>query len=237
MFPFPGCFSGRLPPTGDIAVSRHHDFDPIRHHRARFRLLGADGRGARSTIVLGPAILVRPAEGRGPWTLSVRDDGPLEPVAPRCPKRLSRMLCRFARQGVHHRMASAIAVPSDFQRHRIPLAGRLLDARRTARPTVRSGGSRSAVRHTIYGWALAYRFPDSTGPALVDPHDDVPDLPAFYESPVELLDRIGHLEVRGIETRPIALLVREDDFIRNDRGAWINRYFPMLEEPDSESTV
>jgi len=150
------------------------------------------------------------------------EDGPLEPVASRCPDRLSRTIVRLARQGVQHRMASAIAVSGDFQRRRIPMAGSLLHDRTT-------------VRRTIYGWALAYRFPGSTGPALVDPHDEVTDLPAFYESAAELLDRVDYLEARGIETRPIALLVHDRDFVRDGRGGRINRYFPVLVDPGPES--
>lgn len=190
-------------------MERHHDFDSVHIQHARFRLLGSGRRLPRRSIVLGPAILVRPVAGRGPWTLSITEDGPLEPVV---------------RRGVHHRVAAAIAVPGDFRGRRFPMAGR--------RGTAGSrGGERPNVQRTIYGWALAYRFPDSTGPALVDPHDDVPDLPAFYESAAELIDRIVHLEDRGVETRPIALLVHESDFIRDERGRGINRYFPTLAEP------
>ena len=89
----------------------------------------------------------------------------------------------------------------------------------------------STVPRTIYGWAIAYRFPDSTGPALVDPHEDVPELPAFYESPVELIDRITYLETRDIATRPIALLVHRSDFLHDERGSRINRYFPTPVPP------
>lgn len=207
-------------------MDRHHDFDSAHIQHARFRLLGSGQRLSRRSIVLGPAILVRPDAGRGPWTLSILEDSPLEPVAHRCQDRLSRTICGFARRGLHHRMAAAIAVPADFRRRRFAVAGRPA----TAGP---HGGDRPNIHRTIYGWALAYRFPDSTGPALVDPDDDVPDLPAFYESPAELIDRVIHLEARGIETRPIALLVHETDFIRDERGGAINRYFPSLTEPGS----
>jgi hypothetical protein len=204
--------------TGDFAMASHHDFDSVRLHQARFRLLGSHEHARRRSIVLGPAILVRPVGVRGPWTLSVSEEGPLEPVFPRCPERLSRTIVSLARDGLQHRMATAIAVPGDFQRRRVPMDGRLLHGRTT-------------VSRTIYGWALAYRFPDSTGPALVDPHDEVPDLPAFYDSATELLDRVGYLEARGIETRPIALLVHDRDFVCDGRGGRINRYFPTLVDP------
>lgn len=194
-------------------MDHHHDFNSVHVQHARFRLLGSGRRLSRCSIVLGPAILVRPVAGLGPWTVSISEDIPLESLS---------------RRGVHHRMAAAIAVPGDFRRRRFPMAGR------HGMPGTH-GGDRPNLHRTIYGWALAYRFPDSTGPALVDPHDDVPDLPAFYESPAELIDRIVHLEDRGVETRPIALLVHENDFIRDERGGGINRYFPTLTEPGPAS--
>lgn len=190
-------------------MDRHHDSDSVHIQHARFRLIGSGRRLSRRSIVLGPAILLRPVAGRGPWTLSIWEDSPLESLAHRVS---------------HHRMAAAIAVPGDFRGRRFSMAGR-----RTAAGS--RNGDRPNVQRTIYGWALAYRFPDSSGPALVDPHDDVPDLPAFYESPAELIDRIVHLEDRGVETRPIALLVHENDFVRDGCGRWINRYFPTLTEP------
>lgn len=192
-------------------MDRHHDFDSVTIQQARFRLFGSGQRLSRRSIVLGPAILVRPEAGRGPWTVSISEDIPLESLA-----------CR----GVHYRMAAAIAVPADFRRRRFPVGGRCARAGS-------HGDGRPYLHRTIYGWALAYRFPDSTGPALVDPDDDVPDLPAFYESPAELIDRVTYLEARGIETRPIALLVHENDFIRDARGGAINRYFPSLTDPGS----
>lgn len=192
-------------------MDRHHDFDSAHIQQARFRLFGSGQRLSRRSIVLGPAILVRPDAGRGPWTVSISEDIPLDSLA---------------RRGEHHRMAAAIAVPADFRRRRFAVAGRPATAGS-------HGGGRPNIHRTIYGWALAYRFPDSTGPALVDPDDDVPDLPAFYESPAELIDRVTYLEARGIETRPIALLVHENDFIRDARGGAINRYFPSLTDPGS----
>lgn len=205
-------------------MPRRPESDPAPLHEARFRLLGGDP-SPRRTIVIGPAILLQSGDLRGPWTLSVAAVGSLEPIAPRCPRRLSRTVSRFARHGVRCRLASAIAIPVDFTRQgwaHGPLPGE-------GRFTGRSEGivpCRSAGPRMIYGWSLAYRFPDSNGPALVDPHEDVPDLPAFYESAVELIDRAFHLEARGIETRPIAILVHEDDYVRDGRGGRVNRYFP-----------
>lgn len=198
------------------------DRDPI--HEARFRLFGSGRRGSRRSIVLSPAMLERSADGE-PWTLAVRDGGTLEPIPPLDSHRVSWMP---AGRSPHCRLVFALAVPDDFQRRRIPMAGQLLKCARTGG---RHSWCSSTKPRTIYGWAIAYRFPDSTGPALVDPHEDVRWLPAFYESPVELIDRIIHLEARDIATRPIALLVRPSDFLRDERGVRINRFFPTPVPP------
>ena len=202
------------------------DRDPV--HEARFRLFGSGGRGSRRSIVLSPAMLERSADA-GPWTLAVRDDGTLDPIPP---LESCRMSWGAARCRPHRRLVYALAVPGDFQRRRIPMAGHLLEDGRTGG---RNSRRSSTVLRTIYGWAIAYRFPESTGPALVDPHEDVPELPAFYESPVELIDRIIHLEARDIATRPIALLVRPSDFLQDERGGRINRYFPTPVPPGPRS--
>ena len=202
------------------------DRDPV--HEARFRLFGSGGHGSRRSIVLSPAMLERSAD-TGSWTLAVRDGGTLEPIPPLDSRRMSWVGTRCR---AHSRFVFALAVPDDFQRRRIPMAGHLLKGGRTRG---RNSRRSSTVLRTIYGWAIAYRFPDSNGPALVDPHEDVPELPAFYESPVELIDRIIHLEARDIATRPIALLVHPSDFLQDGRGGRINRYFPTPVPPKPRS--
>lgn len=201
----------------------HATPDPEPHaiHEARLRLIGSADDGFRRSIVLGRAVLERPAGGRCPWTLAVRADGPLEPPSPHRSSDTTSGLI------VHRRTALAIAVPNDFRGGRIQVARRLLETRRNDRRKE----SDPTMFRTIYGWSLAYRFENSTGPAIVDPNDDLPDLPAFYESPAELMDRILYLESRGVETRPIALLVNRRDFIRDERGDAVNRYFPSLGGP------
>jgi len=70
----------------------------------------------------------------------------------------------------------------------------------------------------IYGWSLLYQPQRLGGPAgslaVVDANSDIPELPAFYESPLELCDRLDFLDRRGIPARPLALVTRPEDFFR-----------------------
>lgn len=70
----------------------------------------------------------------------------------------------------------------------------------------------------IYGWSLLYQPQRLGGPAgglaVVDANPDIPELPAFYESPLELADRLDFLDRRGIPARPLALVTRPEDFVR-----------------------
>lgn len=69
----------------------------------------------------------------------------------------------------------------------------------------------------IYGWSLLYKPQRLGGPwgslAAVDAHPDIPDLPAFYECPLELCDRLDFLDRRGVPARPLALVTRPEDFV------------------------
>ena len=72
----------------------------------------------------------------------------------------------------------------------------------------------------IYGWSLLYQ-PQRLGGrrgglAAVDPNPEVPELPAFYESPFELCDRLDFLDRRGVPARPLALVTRPEDFASAD---------------------
>ncbi len=65
------------------------------------------------------------------------------------------------------------------------------------------------------------------GVALIDAHESFTDLPAFYESPLELLDRSSFLAARGISTRPIALVTRPEDFEVVENTAEVrNKFLP-----------
>ncbi len=102
-------------------------------------------------------------------------------------------------------------------------SGQLPPASRFRFADTRRGG---AVE--IYGWALMYQLPGMVDRALIDPHDELDSLPAFYESPLELVDRSAFLASRGIPSRPIALLTRPDDFVSAGVGGapLTNVHFP-----------
>ena len=173
-------------------------------------------------LLVGPAILLctgRPDGLRSKWSMTVHPGSPLVPVVTAGARRFARTVRLLASQGVVHRVAAAIATPLDFQRPGpISIGDR----------SVASSGGPEAAR-SIYGWSLAYRLPGDNGPATIDPHDEIPELPAFYESAGELLDRIHFLEERGVATRPIALLVQEGDFeTLRDGTPPVNRFFPQL---------
>ena len=51
------------------------------------------------------------------------------------------------------------------------------------------GGPHAIARPEFYGWSLLYQLPGDGDLARVDPHESLADLPAFYESPLELADR------------------------------------------------
>jgi hypothetical protein len=70
-----------------------------------------------------------------------------------------------------------------------------------------------------------YQLPGIRGIGFVDPHESFPDLPAFFESPLELLDRATFLHGKGIVTRPLAVLTRPEDFNRGADGTPVNRFF------------
>jgi hypothetical protein len=81
----------------------------------------------------------------------------------------------------------------------------------------------------IYGWALMYQLPGMLDTAAIDPHEEFDDLPAYYRSPLELVDRAAFLAARGIPNRPIALLTRREDF--HPRGVGprpLNRFQPEV---------
>lgn len=198
---------------------------PRRFLQSRVSLLREGAPERYRPILVGPAILVRPDRyrgGEGPWRMMVHPGSRLVPVVTAGARRFARTVRLLSEQGIVHRIGAAIATPFDFDGGtRSTAAERLLDA---------VGGP--GLERMIYGWSLAYRLPGGNGPASIDPHDEIPELPAFYESPWELLDRVNHLESRGVATRPIALMAQEEDFARTPRGgARVNRFFPQLTVP------
>ena len=176
-------------------------------------------------FVIGPAILYRPRHGAEPWTVDVAEDGRLLPRVPTSPHMLRRTLAGLRRRGLQCRVATTLICPAD-----VAAAGDCC----TAEP--RDDGR---LRSEIYGWSLMYQPPGvtgrafasqsrwwrRTGRAFVDRHDVFPELPACFELPLELIDRVSFLEGRGIRTRPIALITRPEDF-EPVAGCWRNRFRP-----------
>ena len=155
-------------------------------------------------LVVGPAILRR--HGRGePWTAAVSTNGRL---MPRVPPGLGRLPHALAALGGTHRLAAALVAPQDID----------------GRP-VRLVSERRPTRSEFYGWALLYQLPGMRGLALVDAHERFSDLPAFFESPAELVDRTTFLASRGVASRPLALFTQPSDFIPVE-GELRNRFCP-----------
>lgn len=179
----------------------------------RARLVSAPaGSGARRVfrpIAVGPAVLVRPVGSTSPWQVPVTVDGMLVPVAPASQAALARDVARLTSSGHRVRITAALVTPRD-------VADRPTDAPRVPLRT----------RAEFYGWSLLYQFPDMHGLALVDVHERFPDLPAIYESPLELVDRVEFLERRGIATRPLVVMVQPGDFRTAADGRIVNRFFP-----------
>lgn len=108
-----------------------------------------------------------------------------------------------------HRLAAALVAPQDID-------GRPARLVADARPP----------RSYFYGWALLYQLPGMGTLALVDAHDRFPDLPAFFESPAELVDRATFLASNGVMSRPLALFTQPADFVVAADGSVRNRFYP-----------
>lgn len=162
-------------------------------------------------LVIGPAILHRPLAGTEPWTVDVSDDGRLLPVAPRSAESLQESVAGLREGGRLCRVATALFCTGDVS---WPWSDR--PALRPARP---------GVRAEFYGWSLMVQPPGVHGRAFVDGDEANPELPACFELPLELVDRMTFLESRGWRTRPIALITRPEDF--EPVGCrWRNRFRP-----------
>lgn len=159
------------------------------------------GQARYRPLAIGPALLTR-HDADGPWWVQVSADGRLRPVWP--PPVGRTPPCA-------QRQAIALLRPEDIGS----------EARRASA----GAGRRRAA--DIYGWCLMYQLPGMHGMAIVDAHDEFTDLPAYYELPLELLDRMDHLAGRGIPARPLALMTQPDDFEPAGRGTpRRNRYHP-----------
>ncbi|MFM8986763.1 MAG: hypothetical protein ACKONH_12045 [Planctomycetia bacterium] len=156
-------------------------------------------------LVVGPAILRRCGGSPGPWTVAVSRDGRMMPQVPASPAALDSAVARHRAAGMRCRIVTALVCPAD----------------------VLSPGQRAAagLRAEIYGWSLMWQPPGVVDRAFVDPDDAIPDLPACFELPFELMDRITFLEARGFHTRPLAVITQPEDF-EAVAGGLRNRFRP-----------
>lgn len=185
----------------------------------RVRLLpaspGGDGGGFNQQgnnrfwpLFVGPVILHSPSHSTGPWTVDV-DDDTLMPACPRTASGVADVIRFHEAVGHHCRVGAALAIPTDGRYGPLPHA-----RSRRQRPV------------DIYGWAIMYQLPGMSGVALVDRHDGAARLPAFYECPLQLLDRSEFLLSRGIRHRPLAVVTRPEDFSVDRFGARFNLLYP-----------
>lgn len=169
------------------------------------RLVGADRvRRWYRPLAIGRAVLTRQA-AREAWWVPVSLDGRLRPRSRGCPRSSAPARGPWPRR----RAAIVLLAPED-------MAGRV------ERHPVGTAAARGAVGQQgtadIYGWCLLYQPPGLEGVAIVDPHDTFVDLPAYFELPLELLDRADFLRRRGVRSRVLALPTSADDFVTPPGG-------------------
>lgn len=159
------------------------------------RLIPAGGDSPRYRPLAIGLARIRRTTASGPWWVQVSLDGRLRPVWDDEPSESGT---------TEHRCRAAIALvaPEDF-------LGREPD--RDHRRWGRCDGLARFRGRDIYGWCLMYQPPGLHGVALVDAHESLDELPAYYELPLELLDRMEFLAQRGIPSRALALLAEPAD--------------------------
>jgi hypothetical protein len=168
-------------------------------------------RGIYRPLAIGAAVLLRPRSAGGRWVVTVSTDGLLQPRGPGAlPAAIARSRSLRA-AGIMARAAVALVAPED-----VPLAHGAVGRR----------APEGSLRHDCYGWSLLYQLPGMRGMAVVDPHERFADLPAFYESPLEYVDRAAFLADRGVLSRPLALVTQLDDFRPGSNGRMCNRFYP-----------
>lgn len=175
------------------------------------RLIPARGDSPRYRPLAIGLARIRRSTTSGPWWVQVSLDGCLRPVWHDEPSESDTFEMRC-------RAAITLLTPEDIQ------------SRRPHRDRRRSGRCSGLTRfrgRDIYGWCLMYQPPGLHGVAMVDAHESFDELPAYYELPLELLDRMEFLARRGIPSRPLALLAEPDDFERPRTGGSLrNRFHP-----------
>jgi hypothetical protein len=171
------------------------------------RVAGSGPAGSRyRPLAIGPAWLERPGV-TGPWLVRLAASGWLRPAPePRGPSLA----------------AWALLCPEDLVAEHQPVRWtKNRTALQEAAPWLPGRSSRPGFpprrgSTEIHGWCLMYQPPGqerllSTSAqlgdrvAVVDGSPTCPHLPAVFELPGELFDRLEHLAARGIPARPLAL--------------------------------
>jgi hypothetical protein len=201
---------GRFTPLHEIWES------PVAHRLTvvdlPLRLLpSGDDQACYRPLAIGRAVLTQSVQG-GPWWLQVSLDGTLRPRGSRMP--LPSHSTSRTREAV------VLISPEDF---RVPVR------RRAAGTSRHRDGLGQLTGSGIYGWCLMYQPPGMHGIAIIDAHESCDELPAYFELPLELLDRAEFLTRRGIRSRPLALLAQPDDFLTPPEGGPPqSRFFPSV---------
>jgi hypothetical protein len=159
------------------------------------RLIPAGGGSPRyRPLAIGLAQIRRSTAG-GSWWVQVSLDGCLRPV-------WHEGLLEAGTAVKPCRTAIALLAPEDLRDSVAHCLRR--------RPNLR--GALARFRGCdIHGWCIMYQPPGLRGVAVVDAHESCDELPAFFELPLELLDRMEFLATRGIPSRALALLAEPDD--------------------------
>lgn len=180
------------------------------------RLLPSGGdQACYRPLAIGRAVLTQSVQG-SPWWVQVLLDGTLRPCSSRMP--LPPHSTSRTREAV------VLISPEDI---RGPVR------RRAAGTSRQRGGLGQLTGSGIYGWCLMYQPPGMHGIAIIDAHESCDELPAYFELPLELLDRAEFLARRGIRSRPLALLAQPNDFMTPPEGGLPrNRFFPGIRPGD-----
>jgi hypothetical protein len=172
-------------------------------------LQSRDDRSCYRPLAIGRAVLTQSVPG-GTWWVPLSLDGTLRPCNSRGPLPLH--------SASRIREAVVLISPEDI---RGPVR------RRAAGDSRHRGGLAQLTGSDIYGWCLMYQPPGMHGIGMIDPHESCDDLPAYFELPLELLDRAEFLAHRGIRSRPLALLAQPGDFqTPPEGGPPRNRFLP-----------
>ena len=216
------------------------------------RAAGRSRRPVYRPLVIGPALLYRlptttsttapNSHGlrRPLWQVDLEPGGRLRPAAPCNAAGIERVVAWRQRTGSYARVGAALVSSCDFAPAEAGVVSAVApshDGIDSVVPASRGPAARGRFRlddpprgvaAEIYGWALMYQLPGMIDRAVIEPHDEFDSLPAYYESPLEIVDRSAFLAAKGIPCRAIALLTRPDDFehAAGDASSPVHRHFP-----------